>query len=165
MVDWRPFLTKGERGVIMVAAADKSQAGVIFSYIKSFIADVKALRPLIVRETLDTLELSNGISVEVAAASYKSIRGRTVVAFLADELAFWPIEGHDTDAEVLAAIRPAMATIANAKLLVASSPYARRGEFGVPTTNTTASPVRRWSGRRHQDDEPGGAGPCHRRGI
>lgn len=129
LVEWTPYLTKGERGVIMIAAADREQAQVLFRYIKEFISDVKALRPLIMRETQDSLDLSNGVSIQVATASYKSIRGRTVIAFLADEMAFWSIDGANPDREVLAAIRPSMATIPNSMLLVASSPYARRGEL------------------------------------
>jgi len=47
---------------------------------------------------------------------------------LLDELAFWHgEESSDPDSEVIAAIRPAMATIPGAIMLCASSPYARRG--------------------------------------
>ncbi|MGO9684282.1 MAG: hypothetical protein ACLPTZ_17180 [Beijerinckiaceae bacterium] len=129
LVDWSRYLNRGERGVIMVAAADREQAKVLFRYIREFLATVKALAPLIERETADSLDLSNGISIEVATASFKSIRGRSVIAFLADEVAFWQTEGSNPDAAVMAAIRPAMATIPNAMLLVASSPYSQRGEL------------------------------------
>lgn len=129
MVDWSPYLNRGERGVVMISAADREQAGVIFGYIKEFISGVKVLRSLVVRETQDTLDLSNRVSITVATASHKTIRGRTLIAYLADEIAFWPTEGVDQDKEVLAAVRPSMATIPNAMLLVASSPYARKGEL------------------------------------
>ena len=129
MTNWTPYLTKGERGVIMISAADREQAGVIFGYIREFISGVKALRPLILRETQDTIDLSNRVSITVATASYKTIRGRTLIAYLADEIAFWPTDGNSPDKEVLSAVRPSMATIPNAMLLIASSPYARKGEL------------------------------------
>jgi hypothetical protein len=62
------------------------------------------------------------------AASFRSVRGYTVIAALADEIAFWRSDDSaNPDAEIIAALRPAMATIPNAMLLCASSPYARRG--------------------------------------
>jgi hypothetical protein len=70
----------------------------------------------------------NKITLEVVTCSYRTIRGRTIVAALADGIAFWLTEGSSNpDEQVLAAIRPAMATIPGAKLLCASSPNARRG--------------------------------------
>jgi hypothetical protein len=68
------------------------------------------------------------VTIEVATASFRSTRGFTLVAALLDEAAFWRSEdSSNPDFEILNAIRPAMATIPTAMLLVASSPYARRG--------------------------------------
>jgi len=126
--DWRPFLTSGERGHIVVIAADRKQAKVIFSYIRSLLADTPMLKDLVIRETSDEIDLDNRVTIEVATCSYRTIRGRTVVAALCDEIAYWQSEGSSNpDEEVLAAIRPASATIPGAMLLCASSPYARRG--------------------------------------
>ena len=44
-----------------------------------------------------------------------------------DSGSYWNDEGANPDAEVIKAIRPSMATIPNAMLLLASSPYARKG--------------------------------------
>ena len=50
----------------------------------------------------------------------------SVVAALLDEVAFFPTDdGANPDYDILDAIRPGMATIPNAMLLCASSPYAR----------------------------------------
>jgi hypothetical protein len=126
--DWLPFLTTGERGHIVVIAADRKQARVIFSYIRSLITETPMLAEMLTRETTEEIELNNRISIEVATCSYRTIRGRTIVAALCDELAFWQSENTtNPDEEVLTAIRPAMATIPNSMLLCASSPYARRG--------------------------------------
>jgi hypothetical protein len=125
--DWSPYLTGGERGSIVIVAADRRQAAVIFKYLRRML-DIPLLTGLIERETLDTLELSNRVSIEIQTASWKTIRGRTVVAALCDELAFWSDESSaNPDTEIINALKPAMATIPKAMLLKASSPYARRG--------------------------------------
>jgi hypothetical protein len=125
--DWRPFLTGGERASIMIIAADRRQATVIFKYLRGMLG-VPMLESLIERETLDTIDLSNGITIEIQTASYKTVRGRTVVAALLDELAFFSDEtSANPDVEIVNALRPAMATIPGAVMIKASSPYARRG--------------------------------------
>jgi hypothetical protein len=126
--DWRQYLTSGERGHIVVIAADRKQARVIFNYIRSLLRDTPMLADLITRETGEEIDLDNRISIEVCTCSYRTIRGRTIVAALCDEIAFWQSEGSaNPDEEVLTAIRPAMATVPGSMLLCASSPYARRG--------------------------------------
>jgi hypothetical protein len=126
--DWRQFLTGGERGTIVIIAADRRQASTIFKYLREMLA-IDLLSGVIVRETNEILELSNSVNVEIQTASFRTIRGRTVVAALCDELAFWRTdEGtSNPDTEIINALKPAMATIPGARLLKASSPYARRG--------------------------------------
>jgi hypothetical protein len=128
-VDWSRHLNRGERGVVLVVAADKKQARVIFRYVRAFLTQTPLLAPLIERETQDTLDLSNGLSIEILAANYRTVRGYSLVAALLDELAFWRSDdgAANPDTEILAAIRPAMASIPGSMLLCASSPYARRG--------------------------------------
>ena len=122
--DWRPFLTGGERAVIVIVAADRRQAAVIFRYLKGML-EIPLLSGLVERETLDTLELRNLVSIEIQTASWKTIRGRTVVAALCDELAFWSDEtSSNPDVEIINALKPAMATIPRAIMIKASSPYA-----------------------------------------
>ncbi|MGY4176776.1 hypothetical protein ACVIHH_002067 [Bradyrhizobium sp. USDA 4518] len=125
--DYRAYLDEGELGVVQLIAADKEQAKVALRYIKAFFKRVPILAKRIVRETQYGLELRNSISIEITTASFKSVRGRSIVCLLADECAFWNDEGANPDVEVINAIRPGMATIPNAMLLLASSPYARRG--------------------------------------
>jgi hypothetical protein len=127
MVDWSNYLSEGEPGVVQIVAGDRAQAQVIFRFLSSFLKGSKVLKPLIGRQTVESIELKNGISIEIATASFKTIRGRTVVAALLDELAFWSIDGANPDSEIVPAIRPSMLTIPNSMLLVASSPYAQRG--------------------------------------
>ena len=80
---------------------------------------------------LENIALRNSVAIEIHTASFKAIRGYTVVAALCDEIAFWPNadDAADPDSEIINALRPAMATIPGAMLLCASSPYARKGEL------------------------------------
>ena len=125
--DWSPYLTGGERATIVIVAADRKQAGVIFRYLRDMIG-IPLLSGMIERETLDTIELSNQVNIEIQTASWKTIRGRTVAVALCDEAAFWQNDDSaNPDVEIINALRPAMATIPTARMLIASSPYARRG--------------------------------------
>ena len=126
--DWSPFLTDSEKGTIIIVAADKKQGRAIFRYLSGMLK-IPLLAGRITRETANSIEMSNGIVVEIMAANFRTVRGYTIVAALADELAFWASDetGANPDVEIINAIRPAMATIPSAMLLMASSPYARRG--------------------------------------
>lgn len=126
--DFRRHLSPGERGTILVIASDRKQARTILRYIRALLTEVPMLARLVERETNEAFDLSNRITIEVGTASFRAVRGYTIVAALLDELAFFDTDdAADPDYEIIAALRPAMATIPNAMLLCASSPYARRG--------------------------------------
>jgi hypothetical protein len=125
--DYKQYLGPGEVGVVQIVAADRAQAQVILRYIKGILNSNSVFRQYILSELRESVELSNGIAIEVMSCSYRSIRGRTVVCSIFDEIAFWRVEGANPDKEILAATRPSMATIPNSKLMVISSPYARSG--------------------------------------
>jgi len=127
--DFTKYLAPGERGVIQVIAADRAQARVIFRYISAILHSTPVFEQYIVNETKEAIKLSTGVDIEVTTCSFRTIRGRTVVCAICDEIAFW--RGEDSanpDKEILTAIRPSMASIPNSMLLVISSPYAK---FGV----------------------------------
>jgi hypothetical protein len=126
--DWRPYLSPGEVGAIKVLATDRRQARVIHRYCRALLIEVPALRDLVERDGDDEIMLTNGLCIEVQTATFRGVRGFTIIAALLDEAAFWRNEASaNPDQEILDAIRPAMATVPNAMLLAASSPYARRG--------------------------------------
>lgn len=123
-------LAPGERGVFMVIAADRQQARVVRRYVSGLLASTPVLAQLVENETKTEIQLANRLSIEIHTASYRTVRGYTVVGAVADEIAFWPVEdAAEPDAEILAALRPAMATVPGAVLLCLSSPYAARGEL------------------------------------
>ena len=150
--NYSPYLAPGERGTIAIISADRKQARVIFRYLASLLRDVPMLAQLIERETAESFDLTNRVTIEVSTASYRTARGYTFVAILADELAFWRSDDSaNPDTEVLAAVRPGMGTIPGAMLLCASSPYARRGAFLRRSNATMATIMRRcWCGRHRR---------------
>ncbi|MCH7644605.1 MAG: hypothetical protein IH974_07180 [Myxococcales bacterium] len=126
--DYRDYLSPGEIGHVMVIATDRKQAKIILRYIEAYFDSSSILSPMVIRRTVESIELNNGIHIMVSSCSLRSVRGYTVVAAVCDEIAFWRSdESANPDSEVLNAIRPAMSTIPTAKLICLSSPYARRG--------------------------------------
>ena len=94
---YEKHLSPGERGTIQIIAADRSQAQVILSYIKGILQNNPVFAQYIVNDFKESIDLSNSISIEVMSCSYRSIRGRTVVACICDEIAFWMHEGEKPD--------------------------------------------------------------------
>lgn len=126
--NYREFLQPGERATILILAADRKQARVILRYVQGLLHGIPMLSRMIERETAEGFDLKDSVSIEVGTASFRTTRGYTFAAVLADEIAFWSVEGSaEPDTEILAAIRPGLSTIPGSMLLCASSPYARRG--------------------------------------
>jgi hypothetical protein len=126
--DWKPYLSPGERGWIFVIANDKAQAGIIKAYISGIFHRVPCLKTLVEKETVETLELRNGVNISVKTASFRSLRGYTVLVGILEECAFWRSEDSaNPDKEILSAIRPALATVPDSLLIGISTPYSRAG--------------------------------------
>ncbi len=130
LCDHRNRLAPGEKGIVLCIAPDQRQASVIFGYAAACFERSPPLATLVASRSADVLSLTNGVSVEVRAASFRRLRGPTYVAVVADECAFWyTADGSaNPDSEILAAVRPGLATTRGPLVLI-SSPYARRGEL------------------------------------
>lgn len=126
--DWSPYLSPGEKGWIFIIATDKEQAKIIKNYISGILNSNEIFRKLIERELQWEIELKNGIVIAVKTCNYRTIRGFTVLAAVCEEIAFWRDENSANPAqEVLAALRPALATIPESILVGISTPYSRSG--------------------------------------
>ncbi len=127
--DYRSILAPGERGTIPLIFPDRRQSRTAMNYILGFIESRPALARMVQHKTKDAIHLANRITIETHTASFRSVRGYTVVFAVVDEACFLPTDpdGAVPDVEILNALRPAMATVPNALLLVVSSPYAKRG--------------------------------------
>jgi hypothetical protein len=133
MVDYRAQLVLGERGVVLCLARTQEQSQVVLEYVVGVIDAAPILAKMVIRRAADSLTLFNRgatIVIAVRAASFRSVRGLTCVAAVADEIAFW--QGEDgsanPDVEILRAVRPTLLTT-HGPLIAISSPYARKGEL------------------------------------
>jgi hypothetical protein len=115
--------------VVVVLAADREQAKVVLRYVAGLIDGAPMLARMGHSRTAEAIHLRTGVSIEVHTANFRSIRGRTILAAICDEIAFWRSdESANPDTEIVNAIKPAMMTVPGGGLLLCiSSPYARRG--------------------------------------
>jgi len=128
-IDHAQRLSPGEVATVLVLASDRKQSRVVFRYITGLLHSNPMLESLIEREDKESIELSNRSVIEIGTASFRTTRGYTLAAVIADEIAFWRTEDSaNPDAEIIAALRPALATLGG-KLIALSSPYSRRGEL------------------------------------
>ncbi|HSD33231.1 MAG TPA: hypothetical protein VLB49_15025, partial [Gemmatimonadales bacterium] len=119
--DYRNILAPGERGTLPVIAADRRQARTVMRYIVALLDGCPMLARMVINRTAEAVELTNGVVIEVHTASFRAVRGYTVVAAVLDEIAFWRSEDSaNPDREIVNAIRPAMATVPDALLLAIS---------------------------------------------
>jgi len=126
--DWQPYLAPGERGHIFIIAVDKAQAGIIRRYVGGLLHGSTILKRMIEKETIESIDLKNGVSISVKTCSFRSLRGYTVLCAIMEEMAFWRSEeSANPDREVLAAVRPALSTIPESRLIGLSTPYGRTG--------------------------------------
>jgi terminase large subunit-like protein len=126
-ISFAQYLVAGERGMVLILARDRDQAKVVFNYIGGILKAVPVLRQMVVAWRADEIELNNSIVIAVKTSDYRSVRGVTVVCAVADEAAFWDSQGVNPDKEIFQALRPAMATVFEAKLLVISTGYSQSG--------------------------------------
>ena len=123
-------LAPGERVYVGVFAPTRAQAAVTFGYIRGLIRSVTALTALVVNETKESIDLSNGVTIEVLTASAATPRSRAYCCAIVEEGAFLGDDSSaEPDRELIRALRPALARVPGSMLLVVSSPYAKRGEL------------------------------------
>jgi hypothetical protein len=127
-VDHAQVLARGERGRVLLLAADRAQARVLYHYVVGMIESVPMLEALVEVKRRDSLDLKNQVSIEIATSDFRAVRGYTTVGLCLDETAFWASQTTtDAVAEVLTAVRPSMGTVPTAKLFALSTPYSRKG--------------------------------------
>jgi hypothetical protein len=129
LVDYSDLLAPGERASLPIMSASTWQAAKAKQYLDGIFATVPALKRLVTNSTSDLISLSTQVDIEVRPASFRTSRGGTCAAVIADEVAYWRSENTaNPDAEILSSLRPSLATTAG-MLIAISSPYARRGEL------------------------------------
>jgi len=123
LCDHTDVLVKGETGVALCVALDQKVAGIVREHCAAVLEESPILKQLIANRTQDTIQLTNGLSIEVRPASFRKLRGPTYVCVVAHELAIWYQDSTyaNPDVEILAAVRPGLLTT-RGLLVLASSP-------------------------------------------
>lgn len=126
--DYSSHLRPGERATIMCLASDRAQARICFRYVSGYFANNPGLQSMIVRQTEEVIELSNGAEIIVCANNHRTVRGRAICCAIFDEVALWKSENSaNPDMETYAAVEPALTTLPGSMLIGISSPYRRSG--------------------------------------
>lgn len=121
-------LSPGEKGVIALLATDRSQAKVALQFINGIFDNSPVLNQMVKSRNTESIELHNRVTIEVSTSSYRAIRGRTLLAAILDEIAFFRDSDTSTanDKEIYRAAIPGLATTGG-MLIGISSPWAKRG--------------------------------------
>lgn len=121
-------LRPGERATCLCLACDREQATIVLNYVKSYFQNIPPLKQMVVRETINGLELNNAVDIVVATNSFRSIRGRIILVAIFDEVAFWMDETTARpDVKTYDACVPGMATLPGAMLIGISTPHKKSG--------------------------------------
>src|ERR1700730_14000683 len=130
-VDHRGVLGPGERGVLPIMAASTLQAVQCYNFVRGIFTDIPRFAALVRNMTGDCISLKNRIDIQIRPASFRTIRGITAIAAIAEECSMWQSDdfgSRNADKEILDAVRPSLATTGG-PLFVIGSPHARRGEM------------------------------------
>jgi hypothetical protein len=120
-------LSRGERALVLALAASRDQAAVVFGYIQGFLEASPVLAQEIESITASEIKLRNGVGIAVHANSFRTVRGRTLLACILDEVSFWRDEtSASPDVEVYRAILPALMTTGGMVIGI-STPYRKIG--------------------------------------
>lgn len=121
-------LAHGEVGHVIVFAASQAQARIVFNYCVGFLNASPILRREILGQPTQTeIPLRNGNTIGIHANSYRSVRGKTLLACIFDEVASWrDADSALPDIETYRAVLPALVTT-NGMLIGISSPYRKLG--------------------------------------
>jgi hypothetical protein len=120
-------LAPGEVGEVTIIAATREQASVVFKYIVGFLQASPVLRQEIEAVTQTEVRLRGNVVLSTRAGSYRTLRGRTLLGAIVDEVAFLRDETSAMpDIETYRALLPALATTGG-MLIGISTPYRRIG--------------------------------------
>lgn len=130
--EYKKYLRTGERFYIVSVANTIDQAKIALQQVKDLINGSPILKPLIIRETTDTLELSNGAIFKALPASSRSGRGMACPLLIFDEIAH-AIDtegGNAAGSSLYQALSPSVAQFGSlGKILLLSSPWLQQGVF------------------------------------
>jgi hypothetical protein len=123
-------LRPGELAYVLCLAVDRDQAAIVFRYIAALFEQIPTLRAMVKGDIgHDSITLKNRVVIEVKTNSYRTIRGRSVLATIFDEVAFWrdAENSQNPDVEVHGAVTPGLERVVGSMLIMISSAHRRLG--------------------------------------
>jgi hypothetical protein len=121
------ILSPGEIGYVLVLAASKAQASVVFAYVRGSLEASPVLASQIESMTAEEIRLQGNIVISVVPNSFRTTRGRTLLAVIFDEVSYWKDESTATpDIETYRAVLPALVA-SNGMLIAISTGYRKTG--------------------------------------
>jgi hypothetical protein len=127
--DWRKHISPGEGACVLLLGADNRQGGILSKYCRGLL-ELPMLRAEVVRDVKDVVEFKNGASLEIATNDARLVRGRSAIAVLGTEVAFWKTAefAASSDEEVVSSAEPSMAMCPDGGIMImGSSVYRKRG--------------------------------------
>jgi hypothetical protein len=122
-----PRLSPGEIGCVAIISASRDQSQAVFGYLKGYFDSSPVLKREVANVTASEITLRSGIVLSVHSNSFRTVRGRTLLCAILDEVAFFRDESSATpDLETYRAILPALAST-NGMLVGISTPYRKLG--------------------------------------
>src|SRR5262245_5474810 len=113
--------------VVRGVGATQPQAVVVYRYVLGFLQSSPVLAQEIENVTAHEVRLRGNVVLSTRAGNYRTVRGRTLLAAIIDEVAFLRDETSSIpDIEVYRALLPALATTGG-MLVGISTPYRRTG--------------------------------------
>lgn len=120
-------LSPGETGFVLVLAANRDQSKMVFNYASAFLRKSPILRQMITRTTSSEIHLNNHVVIGTHPNSFRSIRGRALLAVIFDEASFWRDDTSALpDVETYRACKPSLLRTGGV-LVGISSPYRKAG--------------------------------------
>jgi hypothetical protein len=120
-------LARGETGTVLVLSATRGQARTVFKYCVGYLEAAPLLAREIESITQDEIRLRNGVVISTHVNSFRSVRGKSVLCCVCDEISFWRDDtSANPDKEVIRALTPALVH-SGGMLCCISTPYRRLG--------------------------------------
>ena len=125
--DWRRHLSAGEQAVVILLGADRKQAAILRRYCDGFLR-MPMLAQEVIRRTDEVIEFRNDASLEIATNDARLVRGRSAIAVLGSECAYWKTDEYSasSDEEVVAAAEPSMAMCPDGGIVLLGSSVNRK---------------------------------------
>ena len=126
-LDHSSHLVPGETGYVLTLSPTLAQAQLVQSYCLAFLESSPILAQQIISSNATEIKLKGNIVISTHACSFRSVRGRTLLAVVMDETAYFRDETSAVpDVECYRAVTPALTTTGG-MLIGISSPYRRQG--------------------------------------